>query len=146
LTSPGVPQPPKRSGCAPLPSPIRPSPFVLLSSHILAEVEALADRVSIIRKGRTVTSGALADLRHRTRTTVHAVTLRRPVGIAGIPGVDEMEAGENEGRFDTRFTVDAGQLDAAVGLLHAAGIHTLTATPPSLDDAFLSTYENGGVA
>lgn len=116
---------------------------VLLSSHILAEVEALADRVSIIRKGRAVSSGTLEDLRRHTRTSVHAVTLRRPE-LDRVPGLDDLAGEETDGCFETRFTVDTGQLGTAVGVVHAAGIHTLTATPPSLDDLFLSTYENGG--
>ena len=116
---------------------------VLLSSHILAEVEALADRVSIIRKGRTVTTGTLGELRRHTRTSVHAVTARGPEGLDGIPGVEDVEENQQDGRFDTRLSVGTDDLDAVVGALHAAGIHTLTATPPSLDDLFLSTYENG---
>jgi ABC-2 type transport system ATP-binding protein len=116
---------------------------VLLSSHILAEVEALADRVSIIRKGKTVTTGTLSELRRHTRTSVHAVTARSPEGLDGIPGVEDVEENQQDGRFDTRLSVDTDDLDAVVGTIHAAGIHTLTATPPSLDDLFLSTYENG---
>ncbi|MGH3506868.1 MAG: ABC transporter ATP-binding protein, partial [Nocardioidaceae bacterium] len=64
---------------------------VLLSSHILAEVEALCDRVSIIRAGRTVQSGTLTDLRHLTRTTVVAETARPATGLQGLPGVADLE-------------------------------------------------------
>jgi ABC-2 type transport system ATP-binding protein len=60
---------------------------VLLSSHILDEVESLADRVSIIRRGRTVTTGSLVDLRRHTRTSVHAVTVEEPDGLASAEGV-----------------------------------------------------------
>ncbi len=113
---------------------------VLLSSHILGEVEALADRVSIIRRGRTVTTGTLADLRRHTRTHVHAVTVDAPAGLAAAPGVADHVSERLDGHVDSRFTIDAEHLDAVVGLLHSARIHTLTVTPPSLDALFLRTY------
>jgi ABC-2 type transport system ATP-binding protein len=113
---------------------------VLLSSHILGEVEALADRVSIIRRGRTVTTGSLADLRRHTRTSVHAVTVDEPDGLAGADGVADWVCERLNGRVDTRFTIDADHLDATIGRLHDARIHTLTVTPPSLDSLFLRTY------
>ena len=113
---------------------------VLLSSHILGEVEALADRVSIIRRGRTVTTGSLADLRRHTRTSVHAVTVQEPEGLARAEGVADCVCERLDGQVDTRFTIDADHLDATIGRLHAARIHTLTVTPPSLDALFLRTY------
>jgi ABC-2 type transport system ATP-binding protein len=113
---------------------------VLLSSHILGEVEALADRVSIIRRGRTVTTGSLADLRRHTLTSVHAVTLREPEGVAGAEGVADYACERADGQVDTRFTIDAEHLDAMIGRLHAARIRTLTVTPPSLDALFLRSY------
>jgi ABC-2 type transport system ATP-binding protein len=113
---------------------------VLLSSHILSEVEALADRVSIIRRGRTVAAGSLADLRRHTRTSVHAVTVEEPHGLAHAEGVADCVCERRDGQVDTRFTIDADHLDATIGRLHAARIHTLTVTPPSLDALFLRTY------
>ena len=113
---------------------------VLLSSHILGEVEALADRVSIIRRGRTVTTGSLADLRRHTRTSVHAVTVQEPEGLARAEGVADCVSERLDGHVDTRFTIDADHLDSMIGRLHAARIHTLTVTPPSLDALFLRTY------
>ncbi|HVV21810.1 MAG TPA: ABC transporter ATP-binding protein [Pseudonocardiaceae bacterium] len=113
---------------------------VLLSSHILGEVEALADRVSIIRRGRTVTTGSLADLRRHTRTSVHAVTVGEPEGLAGVEGVADCVRARLDGHVETRFTIDAEHLDATIGRLHAARIHTLTVTPPSLDALFLRSY------
>jgi ABC-2 type transport system ATP-binding protein len=113
---------------------------VLLSSHILAEVEALADRVSIIRHGKTVTSGTLADLRRHTRTNVHAVTQTVPDGLAEMPGVSAYVAAGIDGHVDTRFTIDPVCLDEAIGRLHRASIHTLSVKPPSLDALFLSSY------
>ncbi|HIZ97773.1 MAG TPA: ABC transporter ATP-binding protein [Candidatus Janibacter merdipullorum] len=112
---------------------------VLLSSHILGEVEALADRVSIIRAGRTVTTGTLADLRRSTSSQVHAVTDSSPA-LAGVEGVSALDEGEVDGRVDVRFHVDATAVAEVVGRLHAAGVHTLTITPPSLDDLFLEQY------
>ncbi len=117
---------------------------VLLSSHILAEVEALADRVSIVRKGRTVRTGSLGDLRRSTRTEVHAVTSRAPSGLGGVPGLIALEEADENGRREVRFSIDAGSLDTAVGVLHAAGIDTLTVTPPSLDELFLASYRPAG--
>ena len=113
---------------------------VLLSSHILDEVEALADRVTIIRRGRTVSSGSLADLRQHTRTQVHAVTVERPRALGVSDGVAALTADEVPGRVESRFTVDAEHLDAVVGELHRAQITTLTITPPSLDALFLRNY------
>ena len=116
---------------------------VLLSSHILDEVEALADRVSIVRRGRTVTSGSLAELRRHTRTSVHAVTVEEPEGLAGAEGVADCVCERLDRHVDTRFTIDAEHLDAMIGRLHAARIHTLTVTPPSLDALFLRSYGDG---
>ncbi len=113
---------------------------VLLSSHIMGEVEALADRVTIIRRGRTVTSGTLADLRRHTRTAVHAVTVDEPGGLTEDDGVTDHQTERLDGFTDSRFTVDPDHLDVAIGQVHAAGIHTLTVTPPSLDALFLQNY------
>ncbi|PYI64342.1 ABC transporter ATP-binding protein [Arthrobacter livingstonensis] len=113
---------------------------VLLSSHIMGEVEALADRVSIIRRGRTITSGTLADLRSSTRSAVHAVTVREPDGLAEAEGVADHQSERLDGGVDSRFTIDPDHLDSVIGVLHAAGIHTLTLTPPSLDALFLRNY------
>jgi ABC-2 type transport system ATP-binding protein len=113
---------------------------VLLSSHIMDEVEALADRVSIIRRGRTVTSGTLAALRSRTLSTVHAVTAREPDGLADAEGVSDHHRELLHRDVDSRFSIDPEHLDAVIGRLHAAGIHTLTVTPPSLDALFLRNF------
>lgn len=113
---------------------------VLLSSHILGEVEALADRVSIVRRGRTVATGSLSELRRHTKTSVHAVTAAEPVGLDSADGVADYVCERLAGYVDVRFTVDAERLDAGIGRLHAARIHTLTVRPPSLDALFLHTY------
>lgn len=109
---------------------------VLLSSHILAEAEALCDRVSIIRAGRTVQSGSLADLRHLTRTTVVAETLRHADAMATVPGVAHVE------RLDGRvsFDVDTDHLDEAMSYLASLDIRSLVSHPPTLEELFLRQY------
>jgi ABC-2 type transport system ATP-binding protein len=109
---------------------------VLLSSHILAEVEALCDRVSIIRDGRTVQSGTLAELRHLTRTTVIAETATRVPDLTRIAGVHAPEVHDHRVTFD----VDSDHLDEAVRALSAAGITALQAHPPTLAELFLRQY------
>ena len=109
---------------------------VLLSSHILAEVERLCDRVSIIRSGRTVETGTLSELRHLTRTTVRAETVRPPEGLDALVGVHDLLV---EGHR-VAFEVDTSELDAALGVLQHAGIGSLTATPPTLEELFLRHY------
>ncbi|MFN8190157.1 MAG: ABC transporter ATP-binding protein [Nocardioidaceae bacterium] len=113
---------------------------VLLSSHIMGEVEALADRVSIIRRGRTATTGTLAELRRHTRTQVHAVTVTEPEALAEAAGVADLVLSRLDHQVDSRFTVDAEHLDPVIGQLHAARLHTLTVTPPSLNALFLSSF------
>lgn len=113
---------------------------VLLSSHILAEVERLADRVSIIRAGRTVQRGTLAELRSLTRTTVVAET-RQPVpDLARLPGVHDPEHDDGHGTHTVTLSVDTTRLDDLVGALHRAGIVSLQAHPPTLEELFLRQY------
>ena len=119
---------------------------VLLSSHILSEVEALADRVSIIRRGRTVTSGTLAQLRRHTRTSVRVLTDRDVTSLGTVPGLQGLTVGQVDGHVETRFTVGPDELDRAIGLIHDAGIRSLTVEPPSLDDLFLRTYSDDGMS
>ncbi|MFI6496346.1 ATP-binding cassette domain-containing protein [Nonomuraea typhae] len=110
---------------------------VLLSSHILSEVETLCDRVSIIRAGRTVESGSLADLRHLTRTSVSAELIGPAAGLARLPGVHDLTLdGER-----LRCQVDADALTAVLGELAAAGVRTITTQPPTLEELFLRHYE-----
>ena len=109
---------------------------VLLSSHILAEVEALCDRVSIIRRGRTVESGTLTELRHLTRTSITVETTEPLDGIGALPGVHDLVAQDHHARFD----VDAAHLDDVVRRLAPLGVRTLTSTPPTLEDMFLRHY------
>ena len=109
---------------------------VLLSSHILAEVEALCDRVSIIRAGRRVQAGTLSELRHLTRTSITADTSRAPVGLDALPGVHGLAVDNHRVRFD----VDTDHLDTAVGRLAELGLRSLTSQPPTLEELFLRHY------
>jgi ABC-2 type transport system ATP-binding protein len=109
---------------------------VLLSSHILAEVEALCDRVSIIRAGKTLESGTLADLRQLTRTSVTAETARKADDLDRLPGV------RNASWVDCRvtFDVDSEHLDGAIRHLSALGVRSLVSHPPTLEELFLRAY------
>jgi ABC-2 type transport system ATP-binding protein len=109
---------------------------VLLSSHILAEVEALCDRVSIIRLGRTVETGTLSELRHLTRTSIAVETAAPITGIDALPGVHDLVQNNTHARFD----VDTAQLDAVVRQLSTLGVRSLTSTPPTLEEMFLRHY------
>ena len=108
---------------------------ILLSSHILAEAEALADRVTIIRGGRAAETGTLAEMRHLTRDFVDA-ELAGPVSLDGLPGVHHLQA---DG-LRVRCEVDHAALDEVLGRLHAAGIRSLTCRPPTLEELFLRHY------
>jgi ABC-2 type transport system ATP-binding protein len=110
---------------------------VLLSSHILAEVESLCDRVSIIRLGRTVETGTLAELRHLTRTAISAELAGAPNGLANHPGVHDLKVDGNHVKFD----VDTKELDAILRQLTAIGVRSLTSQPPTLEELFLRHYE-----
>ncbi|MGL4176691.1 MAG: ATP-binding cassette domain-containing protein [Dermatophilaceae bacterium] len=109
---------------------------VLLSSHILAEVEALCERVSIIRAGRVVQSGTLVELRHLTRTTVVAETERPATALAGVPGIHTPQLSDGRVTFD----VDSDAIDAALAALLPLGIRSLQAHPPTLEELFLREY------
>ena len=109
---------------------------VLLSSHILSEVEALCDRVTIIRAGRTVDSGALSDLRHLSRTSVRAELERPPDGLAGLPGVHDLEVAGNR----VSCQVDNDALGELLRRLAAAGVRSLVSQPPTLEELFLRHY------
>lgn len=109
---------------------------VLLSSHILAEVERLCDRVSIIRAGRTVETGTLTGLRHLTRTSVDAELAAAPPALADLPGVHDLVL---EGRR-VRLAVETAQLDGVLRALTAVGVLSLTCQPPTLEELFLRHY------
>ncbi|WP_213450367.1 ABC transporter ATP-binding protein [Rhizomonospora bruguierae] len=110
---------------------------VLLSSHILAEVEALCDRVSIIRAGRTVDTGTLAELRHLTRTSITAELAATPTGLDALPGLHDLVVDGPRVRFD----VDNEHLGDVLRQLTGCGVRSLTSQPPTLEELFLRHYE-----
>jgi ABC-2 type transport system ATP-binding protein len=116
---------------------------VLLSSHILSEVEHLCDRVSIIKAGRTVETGTLADLRHLTRTHLEA-ELAGPVPtvLSGHPGVHDLRITDRRLTLD----VDAAELGAVLAVLSSAGVTSLLSAPPTLEELFLRHYAVDSVA
>ncbi|MCW2835997.1 MAG: hypothetical protein JWQ15_111 [Marmoricola sp.] len=109
---------------------------VLLSSHILSEVERLADRVTIIREGRTVESGSLEDLRHLRRSHVRAEVSAAVPGLLGVPGVYDVTVEDHT----VSCTVDPEGLAPVLEALTRAGVRTLTSTPPTLEELFLEAY------
>jgi ABC-2 type transport system ATP-binding protein len=111
---------------------------VLLSSHILAEVEALCDRVSIIRAGRIVESGTLAELRHLTRTSVTAELAAPPDGLRGLAGVHDLQVDGTR----VRLQVDPASLDGVLRQLTTVGVRSLTSQPPTLEELFLRHYDD----
>ncbi len=110
---------------------------VLLSSHILAEAEALCDRISIIRDGRVVESGTLAELRHLTRTSVRVTTQRPLTDVAALPGVSVVAADDER---SAQLEVDAARLGDVIEHLGPRGVLTLTCAPPTLEELFLRHY------
>jgi ABC-2 type transport system ATP-binding protein len=115
---------------------------VLLSSHILSEVEALCDRISIIRRGKVVETGTLAELRHLTRTSIQAELVSAPNGIAQLSGVHGLEIDGNK----VRCEVDTALLEGVMKQLAASGIESLVAQPPTLEELFLRHYEDDATA
>jgi ABC-2 type transport system ATP-binding protein len=113
---------------------------VLLSSHILSEVEALCDRVTIIRLGRTVETGTLAELRHLTRTSVAAELTTKPDGLDQLAGVHDLVLDTVAAGTRVRCEVDSDQLEDLLKRLVAAGVRTLTSQPPTLEELFLRHY------
>ncbi|WP_425441386.1 AAA family ATPase [Tessaracoccus oleiagri] len=109
---------------------------VLLSSHILAEVESLADRLSIIRDGRVAETGTLADLRGRTRTTIHAEVVTLPAH-ASLDALEDVRIDGNR----LWATVESSRISAALETLLPLGVTALTVEPPSLESLFLRLYE-----
>src|SRR5690242_6423150 len=110
----------------------------LLSSHILSEVERLADQVTIIREGRTVESGALEEMRHLHRSKVRAEVVNAVPELAGIAGVHDLTVA---GHF-VSCTVEPDSVQAVLAALTTAGVRTLTSTPPTLEELFLDAYRH----
>jgi ABC-2 type transport system ATP-binding protein len=114
---------------------------VLLSSHILSEVEALCDRVTIIRVGRTVETGTLAELRHLTRTSIAAELAGPAPGLGTLSGVHDLVADPGQdGGSRVRCEVDSDKLEELLRQLVNAGVRTLVSQPPTLEELFLRHY------
>ena len=110
---------------------------MLLSSHILAEVEKLCDNVTIIRAGRAVRSGTLSELRHLMRTTVTVRTRDDSRQLSQLPYVHDFSSQDGQ----VRFSVDRADLDFTMEHLTDLGIVELSVVPASLEDMFLREYQ-----
>ncbi|CPR09657.1 ABC transporter ATP-binding protein [Mycobacterium bohemicum DSM 44277] len=109
---------------------------VLLSSHILAETEALCERVTIIRSGKTVESGSLESMRHLSRTSIKAEMIRDPGDLTRIKGVADVSLDGNT----LRAQVDGDSLGELIRALGDAGVRSLVSQPPTLEELFLRHY------
>jgi ABC-2 type transport system ATP-binding protein len=114
---------------------------VLLSSHILAETEALCERVTIIRAGKTIESGTLDSMRHLSRTSIKAELIGDPGDLSRIKGVADVSF---EGHT-LRAQVDGDSLAQVVKALGDAGVRALVSQPPTLEELFLRHYDTGAV-
>ena len=111
---------------------------ILLSSHILSEVEALCDRVTIIREGRAAETGTFDELRHLTRTTVVVDTARPLEPVTRWPGVHDARVLDGH----AEFSVDAGELNHVLEQLVALDVRSMVASPPTLEELFLRHYDD----
>ncbi|NUS41477.1 MAG: ABC transporter ATP-binding protein [Terrabacter sp.] len=109
---------------------------ILLSSHILSEVEALCDRVTIIRAGRAAETGTFDELRHLTRTSVVVQTVEPPVSVGGWPGVHDARVEADR----ATFSVDPGELNRVLARLVDLDVRSLVTSPPTLEELFLRHY------
>jgi len=112
---------------------------LMLSSHILSEVEALCDRVSIIRAGAVVETGTLSELRHLTRTTIAVELDTVPAALDTMAGVHDLAVEGSRVHFD----VDTAEMNSVMRILAQSGVRSLTATPPTLEELFLRHYGDG---
>jgi ABC-2 type transport system ATP-binding protein len=111
---------------------------VFLSSHILSEVEALCDRVAILREGRLVEMGTLSEMRHLSSLSVEAVFDGHPPDLSEIPGISGIEIDGTRVRCQV-----LGSIEPLLGVLAAAGVHKLLSREPSLEELFLAHYGPG---
>ncbi len=109
---------------------------VLLSSHVLSEVEQLCDRVTIIREGRVVESGSLAELRHLSRTSFRVSGMADAAAVRALPGVHDLVAVGDS----VEFEADADAIPAVLAAVAGGGAHAVTAAPASLESLFLRHY------
>ena len=112
---------------------------VFLSSHILSEVEALCDRVGILREGRLVEMGTLESMRHLSTLTVEAVFDATPPDLTGVPGV---RRAVGEGRH-VHLEVQ-GSIEPLIEAMAGTGVRQLLSREPSLEELFLAHYGHDG--
>lgn len=112
---------------------------VLLSSHILSEVERLCDKVSIIREGKIIETGTLAELKHLTRTILHVETKKTMINLHEVKGVHDIEKNGQT----TTLHVDTEMLEHVMKYMSSFGIVKLESAPPTLEDLFMRHYEGG---
>ncbi|MFY9174568.1 MAG: ABC transporter ATP-binding protein [Peptococcia bacterium] len=113
---------------------------VLLSSHILSEVEKLCDKVSIIRQGKIIETGSLEELRHLTRNRMNVQTAKPLQNLGELKGVHDLEQKDNS----VSFQVDTEELDNVIKHLSSFGILKLESAPPTLEDLFMRHYHRDG--
>ncbi|MCA1942730.1 MAG: ABC transporter ATP-binding protein [Yonghaparkia sp.] len=109
---------------------------VLLSSHVLSEVEQLCDRVTIIREGRVVESGSLDDLRHLSRTSFRVAGVADAAAVRALAGVHDVRVSESAVEFES----DSDAIPTVLAALAAQGATAVTAAPASLESLFLRHY------
>ncbi|WP_456274642.1 ABC transporter ATP-binding protein [Bacillus sp. AK031] len=113
---------------------------ILLSSHILSEVEKLCDRVGIIREGQIIETGTLNELRHLTRTNLLVETKKPIASLQGLKGVHDI----NKNGQELSFQVDSEELDKVIQYVSGFGITRLESAPPTLEDLFMQHYDTSG--
>ncbi|MGM0875686.1 MAG: ATP-binding cassette domain-containing protein [Bacillota bacterium] len=113
---------------------------VLLSSHILSEVERLCDKVGIIRQGKMIETGTLNELRHLTRTKLLVETKQPITALGDIKGVHDIEVKDQA----LSFQVDAEEIDAVMQYICQFGLVKLEGSPPTLEDLFMRHYQGTG--
>jgi len=112
---------------------------VLLSSHILSEVEALCDRLSIIREGQIIETGTFEELRHLTRTSITVDAYRSITGLENLEGIHNITVKDRH----AQFSVDGEKIDTVLKYLTQFGVKSLLSTPPTLEELFIRYYSEG---
>lgn len=114
---------------------------ILLSSHILSEVERMCDRIGIIRKGEIIETGSLAEMRHLMRTMITVQTKESVPEIAQLDGIHDLKTDDSKPNY-LSFAVDTEKMDQVMQILSAKQIMSLQSTPPTLEDLFLRYYND----
>lgn len=114
---------------------------ILLSSHILAEVEALCDQITIIKEGKVIESGSLDELRHLQLTTIEVTTKKRLTGLEKIEGIHDIDQEDTH----ATFKVDSGKMDDVLCHLTKFTVQSLVSTPPTLEELFMRHYASSAV-